>query len=578
LELVYLWVENYKNIKKQGFDFSPRFECRYDGETLTIDEKNEDAYVKDFFGENINVTAIVGENGSGKSSVISYIRELLYFLQAKNSYIESKNFLLYQCDNQLYILKNHENNIQLNTIYEVRYENRPNLEVFSYFSEMPYDSFSFFYEELAGDLLLTPTEFEEMKIREYADLSIERIGEIIADSQHKEYSKILFDFHPIKVSLTNNEKFGKTIRFDLSIYISKNLDLDEFNNDLFQIIEEVIEYTLNSLESLLLDILIRNCDEETISPFIYELQDIGNHSVAIKDFFYGLYSFLLGKNLLENSHYLNDVNFEEYYSLIDENILFQDLTSKDIFKNYKRLLIFDFIDNTDRKYMDLSHGEKILFGQIINFQYRINSQIEWLKEFFPLREKVNFLLLIDEPDISLHPQWQKQYLNILNEMIKLLDVNIHTVLTTHSPFLLSDIPKQNIIFLEKKENGNCKVLSHDEVLIKKQTFGANIHTLLSDSFFMEDGLMGEFAKRKINEIINFHKKVEEEGKTDENIQFYEEQQKKFWQTQSIVGEAYLKQILENHLIEIEKILLGRDGAKESKRERLLAQIKELDND
>jgi len=29
MELVYLWVENYKNIHKQGFNFSPRFHCEY---------------------------------------------------------------------------------------------------------------------------------------------------------------------------------------------------------------------------------------------------------------------------------------------------------------------------------------------------------------------------------------------------------------------------------------------------------------------------------------------------------------------------------------------------------------------
>ena len=29
MELVYLWVEEYKNIKRQGFNFSPRFECRF---------------------------------------------------------------------------------------------------------------------------------------------------------------------------------------------------------------------------------------------------------------------------------------------------------------------------------------------------------------------------------------------------------------------------------------------------------------------------------------------------------------------------------------------------------------------
>ena len=29
MELVYLWVEDYKKIHKQGFNFSPRFECTF---------------------------------------------------------------------------------------------------------------------------------------------------------------------------------------------------------------------------------------------------------------------------------------------------------------------------------------------------------------------------------------------------------------------------------------------------------------------------------------------------------------------------------------------------------------------
>ena len=29
MELVYLWVEEYKNIKNQEFNFSPRFGCEF---------------------------------------------------------------------------------------------------------------------------------------------------------------------------------------------------------------------------------------------------------------------------------------------------------------------------------------------------------------------------------------------------------------------------------------------------------------------------------------------------------------------------------------------------------------------
>jgi len=40
MELVYLWVEDYKNIKRQGFNFSPR-----------LTQKTEEEVKQDLFGE-----------------------------------------------------------------------------------------------------------------------------------------------------------------------------------------------------------------------------------------------------------------------------------------------------------------------------------------------------------------------------------------------------------------------------------------------------------------------------------------------------------------------------------------------
>ncbi len=76
MELVYLWVEDYKNIQKQGFNLSSRFRCDFDGKKLSIEDNHD--YIPSFFGININVTAIVGKNGSGKSSVLKLILLLLF--------------------------------------------------------------------------------------------------------------------------------------------------------------------------------------------------------------------------------------------------------------------------------------------------------------------------------------------------------------------------------------------------------------------------------------------------------------------------------------------------------------------
>ena len=73
--LLYTWIEEYKNIKKQGFNFSPNYTFHFDEEkkSMTI-EQNENYLPENFYGENIqNITAIVGKNGSGKSNLLETI-------------------------------------------------------------------------------------------------------------------------------------------------------------------------------------------------------------------------------------------------------------------------------------------------------------------------------------------------------------------------------------------------------------------------------------------------------------------------------------------------------------------------
>ncbi|MDD3743887.1 MAG: AAA family ATPase, partial [Lentimicrobiaceae bacterium] len=114
--------------------------------------------------------------------------------------------------------------------------------------------------------------------------------------------------------------------------------------------------------------------------------------------------------------------------------------------------------------------------------------------------KENLWLVFDEPDLYLHPEWQREFFNDLHNYLPKLfpDKKIQLFLTSHSPFLVSDLPKQNIILLDKDDDKCCKIVTESKL---DKTFGANIHTLLSDAFFMNKGLIGEFAKVKIFELM-----------------------------------------------------------------------------
>ena len=119
----------------------------------------------------------------------------------------------------------------------------------------------------------------------------------------------------------------------------------------------------------------------------------------------------------------------------------------------------------------------------------------------------NINIIFDEIELYAHPEYQRKFLNdflFAVKAVKLVKYNLNIVFITHSPFILSDIPKQNVLFLD---SGKPKDFSN------KNTFGANITDLLADSFFFseENGnkiLMGDFAKKKIEEVINYLNNIE----------------------------------------------------------------------
>ncbi len=147
----------------------------------------------------------------------------------------------------------------------------------------------------------------------------------------------------------------------------------------------------------------------------------------------------------------------------------------------------------------LSSGELQLLYSIHTVLYHlrnINSVIKSKDHNNILYPNINIIL--DEIELCFHPDLQRIFISELLRNIKELDIpfieNINIIFSTHSPFILSDIPSSNILRLKE---GNP--FNED----KEQTFGANIHNLLANDFFLKDGFMGAFAKEKINDLINY---------------------------------------------------------------------------
>ena len=96
-----------------------------------------------------------------------------------------------------------------------------------------------------------------------------------------------------------------------------------------------------------------------------------------------------------------------------------------------------------------------------------------------------------------HPELQRTYLKRLFDGIKQVDIpnikSLNICFVTHSPFVLSDIPARNILALKKD--------TRDTEKISLSTFGANIHEMLKNSFFLKNGSIGDYASWVITQII-----------------------------------------------------------------------------
>jgi restriction system-associated AAA family ATPase len=120
------------------------------------------------------------------------------------------------------------------------------------------------------------------------------------------------------------------------------------------------------------------------------------------------------------------------------------------------------------------------------------------------------LLLLDEPETHFNPAWRAKFIKILNDSItagrlKNLpngDFNVHllkdVILTSHSPFIVSDCMPNNVIFFKRNEETELvEAKSAKEMDIK--TFGNSVEIIL-DELFGYNQSIGDWSNEKLLKI------------------------------------------------------------------------------
>ncbi len=550
MELVYLWVDSYKNIEKQGFNFSPKFECKYDDKNKKITINKKGGYIS-IFPDNINITAIVGENGSGKSNVL----KALFQNDDHSSAYDKLWYILYsKCDNKLNIY--FIDHIGIHEKLDIEKNFTHNIDRLKKDSKNT-ESLNFSMIYFSNILQYLPVHNDKQN-KSFYNIStsylIDRYSRKISNDKLIEF-KYQYNYYKSEI-IKQTIIMLKDSRIIIDFEIPSELNIvtpGTYNSDKFMIMKNLLkgedsnDFQSRVKKNIIYNFLFNYLDKEELSERI-----ASNNKKTIQEFYEEVKSIIP----------LND-ELDDFLKLLENpDFLMTSVKIKDIDENFiEKFTKFNSIQALSLGVLDvfyfnwkpeLSSGQENHLFQFATF-YNI------LKNAYNLKD--NITILIDEGETTMHPNWQrgyiKYYINFLEKNFK--NKNFHLIFVSHSPFILSDLPKENVIFLKNGKQVNPNI----------NTFGANIHTLLSHGFFMDGGLMGEFAKDKIDEIIKLlnspNKLTVKEIQNCENII-------------SIMGEPIIKNQL-RRMLDTKK-LKKLDEIDDIKKniEEMQKRLEELEND
>jgi predicted ATPase len=142
---------------------------------------------------------------------------------------------------------------------------------------------------------------------------------------------------------------------------------------------------------------------------------------------------------------------------------------------------------------DFSSGERALF-------FRFLGLIREIKD--------DALVLVDEPEIHLHPEWVQRFVGLLVSLFR--DVNAHVLIASHSPLIASDVPADCILGLRKE---GVKIVPYT---VQDRSLGTSPSIILREVFGLADD-KGDFTREVIGRIEAYIKA----GKKREALALYD---------------------------------------------------------
>ena len=353
------------------------------------------------------ITVITGENDTGKSTVGKVLWSVF------NGF--------YEIDEKVYNEKVSELEKIIDEIIKENVYKNLSTDYNSFF-----EIFNSTGEKIAIEFLKENKDYSEDEIKiiinNYKkDLKIENISNFVQEINEtlkisdKEIIKVIVsrvmnkEFHNQINAIFSKEKMNIG---EINLKIKdKEIDLKIENNE----ISDVQNYFLINKETMYID-----------NPFILDSYDFDDEN--------------------HQTHLATNVFSENENSVISEIKIKKKLNN--IYQKLNSVLSGEILENKNSKFVYRKNGEDIDLKNL-STGLKTFAIIKMLLQNGTLEE--NGTIILDEPEIHLHPEWQLKFAELIVLLQK--EFGMHILLTTHSPYFLNAIE----VFSERhKINDKCK--------------------------------------------------------------------------------------------------------------------------
>lgn len=418
------------------------------------------------------VSVVIGPNGTGKSTILGNIQKIILdainFSNSKNTQTLSKEIeyqLTYQIGEDLFEIRH----------YSGKTDNE-------YFKN---------YKPILPQKVLLPKKVIAVAFS---------INDRFTYNDQNEFSNGKYHYLGIKSS-NNTAKVGETTK-NLVLNIISSSQKDNFNKHLKTItdfigVEPVFKIKYFAKDKNLKDVLtIENINKiqnklmnrslkvkENIRFF--ESEDIINtYNSLIND---SMKNGLFDINSQEVSITFNFQNSEEYFKYYYEFNILWHLYEMKIFDDVKVYLKKEKF----YKLEDASSGEAQYITTMINILSTIDK---------------DSLVIIDEPETSLHPNWQYKYIYGIREIFHEFK-SCHFLLATHSHFFIADLVPEtsSITSLISSKTDKMNIKLHDQ-----DTFGWSADDILYNIFNMKTS-RNFYLEKDLRKLLSYISKGNKEN-------------------------------------------------------------------